>query len=71
MYTNYVTGHEVGDGPSSLLTRLWRFEGPKKFEWMTNLHIVLHGNQCVIFDGLPDFVSSPSKRGGSNHLMQN
>jgi hypothetical protein len=28
-------------------------------KWMENLQGVLHGLQCIVFHGLPDFVSSP------------
>ena len=41
-YIKYLIGQEAGDDPSSICTRPQGFGGPKKFEWMKNLHCVLH-----------------------------
>jgi hypothetical protein len=54
------------DGPSSLYTRIKRLEGPKRFKWMKNISSILHGNRCIMFDGLLGIVLDPSTRGGTH-----
>ena len=44
---------EVGDSVSPLYTSPWRPMGLKKFKWMRNLRVALHGNKWIIFCGLP------------------
>lgn len=51
---------------SSLYTRPWFFEGPKKFEWMKNLHSVLLDIKWIMFHDLLDIASDPLRRGGSD-----
>ena len=43
-----------------------RLEEPKKFEWMKNLHDVLHGTEWMISHGLHGVALDPLKRGGTN-----
>ena len=45
--------------------RAWAHEGPREFEWMKNLHVVLHDMQCNMSHGLLDFALSPTQRDGS------
>ena len=40
--------------PTSLYTRAWGPKGPRKFEWIKNLHGVLHGIQWIMFHVLQD-----------------
>ena len=67
-YTSYVIVQEAGDGPSSIYTspEIWRFEGQKKFEWMKNLHDVLHDIKWIMFHDISNITLDLSKWGGSN-----
>lgn len=51
-------------------SRLWRPEGWKKFEWITNLHGVLHDNEWIMLHGLRDVMLGPSKGGESNAQLR-
>lgn len=42
----------------------WGLKGPRRLEWMKNLHGALHGIQCKILHGLPDFTWSLPQRVG-------
>ena len=58
------------DGPSSLYIWPRRPEGPKKFEWMKNLHGVLDGNKWITIHDMPHITIGLSKRGGSNVKLE-
>jgi hypothetical protein len=61
-----LIGRKGGDRPSSLHTRRWRPKGPRKSSWMKSLHGVLHGGLWIRVHGLPEFLSGPPLRGGSD-----
>ena len=55
------------DDPPSLYSRAWGLNGPRKFDWIKELHGVLHGMQWIMFHGLLYFCVMPTlKRVGSN-----
>ena len=47
---------EAKDDSSLLYTRSWKPKGPNKYEWMENLHGILHGNKWIIFHHILDCI---------------
>jgi hypothetical protein len=45
-------------------------ERPKKFEWMTDLHGILHGNERIMCHSLLDMALGPSKRDAPNRNLE-
>ena len=52
---NFAVVENAEKFPTSLNTRASGPKGPRKFEWMLNLHGVLHGMHWIMFYGIPDF----------------
>ena len=52
------------ESPCSFHTGAWGSEGPREFDWTKILHVVLHGNKCVMFRGDLNNVWGPPLWGG-------